>query len=366
MAATRASDRGRTLRNRTLPIVVLLGALAVGAPVSPARASPSIAVTMPVGGVIDVPAQGITQVDVAPAGVAGAWAGDDHLIVWGLQRGTAILVLTSPDGIEARAVQVLPADPHQALFAQGLCSSPLEVTGASPTTDAALRYPTTGVTWSPGEWQAFWNFPASGGRVTASNTLRTPLELLGIVSGPGVDVAWDRWSVTATETVGALAYQMPLGTGMMMVVGDTTLGPIGEATVAAGDVTLSSVALLTQTGELVAAAQATMGFGPFGVGYLVGPTGGVPSLQWRSGSVTLSAAEWPGQGTSVGLTLGFAGGASMQGTWGFQTGWNAVISLSLGPGLAATSNSTTAFTGVILPTASCGLGLSTTPPLDRL
>jgi len=347
-----------------LRVVALAGALVTGAPVSPAGASPFVAVTMPVGGVIDVPAQGITQVDVAPTGVAGAWAGDDHLILWGLQRGTATLILTSPDGIEARSLQVLPADPHQ-LFAESMCSTPLEVVGVSPA-GAAFPHPTTGVKWSPGEWQAFWNFPDSDGRVTASHTLSTPLALLGIAGGPGVDVAWDRWNVTATQSVGALAYQMPLGTGMMMVVGDTTLGPIGEATVAAGDVTLSSVALLTQTGDVVAATQATLGFGPLGVGYLVGPTGGVPSLQLRTGSVTLSAAEWPGQGTSVGLAVGLGGGASMQGTWGVQTGWTAAISLSLGPGSAPTSNTTAAITGVILPVASCGLGLSPASSLDRL
>ncbi|HYM70252.1 MAG TPA: hypothetical protein VEZ44_11700 [bacterium] len=343
----------------------MVGALAVGALVSTAVASPFVAVTMPVGGVVDVPAKGVTQVDVAPAGVAGAWAGDDHLIVWGLQRGTATLVVTAPDGIEARAVRVMPADPHQALFAQGICSSPLEVTGASPA-NAVLPQPTTEVTWSPGEWQAFWNVPDSGGRVTASNTLSTPLALLGIAGGPGVDVAWDRWAVTATRTVGALAYQMPLGSGMMMVGGDTTLGPIGDATVAAGDVTITTVALLTHTGEVVAAAQTTLGFGPFGVGYLAGPTGGVPSLQFRGGSVTLSAANWPGGGTSVGLNLGLGGGASMQGTWGFQTGWTAVISMSLGRGPAPISDSAAAITGVILPAASCWLGFGTASPLDRL
>lgn len=77
-----------------LRIVVLAAGLAAGLATSVASASPSITVTMPVGGVVNVSAPGIVQADVAPAGVAGAWAAGDHVIVWGVRQGTATLVMT--------------------------------------------------------------------------------------------------------------------------------------------------------------------------------------------------------------------------------------------------------------------------------
>jgi hypothetical protein len=351
-------DLGRTLR------VVALGiALAAGV-VPSTTAAPLVTITLPVGGVVDVPAHGTTQVSVAPADVAGAWADADHVTVWGLRQGAATLVLTWPNGVvEARPLQVGPADPQQARFANGECSDALAMAVTSPV-GAALPPPTSDVRWSPGEWQAFWNLPGNDGRLTASRALDTSLGMVGVGPQPGVDLAWDRWTVTATRGVGALAYEMPLGSGMVLIVGDTTLGPIGEATVAAGDVAVSSVALFTSTGQLVTAAQTTLGLGPFGVGYLIGPSGNVPTLQFRSGSITLSAANWPS--TSVGVSLGFGGGTSVQGAWGLQTGWSAEVSLSLGAGRAPMSGSTTAMTGVILPAEPCTVGLSPTPRAARL
>jgi len=370
MAETHPVDRARTRTmiggierlaggGGVLRIVVLAAGLAAGLATSVASASPSITVTMPVGGVVNVSAPGIVQADVAPAGVAGAWAAGDHVIVWGVRQGTATLVMTSPDGIEARPVQVMPANSAQALFGQRTCSAPLAASvtsSANAAATAAYTPPNTNVMWSPGEWQALWNFHGSdGGRFTAADTLNTPLAMLGIPRRAGVDVTWDRWDVVANQSVAALAYEMPLGSAMMMELGDTTLGPIGEATAAAGDVSVSSLALVSQSGEWVAATQTTLTFGPFAIGYLAGPNGGVPSLQYRAGSFMLSASNWPGEGTSLGLNVWLKNGTSVEGTWGQQAGWTAQVEVPLGPGRAPGKlNSASALTGVVLPDGSCG------------
>jgi hypothetical protein len=176
-------------------------------------------------------------------------------------------------------------------------------------------------------------------------------------------MVWDRWSVTASQSMGALEYQLPLGSGLMMQLGDSTLGPIGEATVAAGDVTASGVALLSQTGQVLAAARATLGLGPVELGYLVSPSGNVGSLQFRSGSVQVSAADSPADGPSVALVVGLGTSASFEGTWALQTGWAARVALSLGqgsdPGAATNSR---ALPSVFAAAASCGLGMTSPAP----
>ncbi|GEM_PF-3100845 len=350
---------------RSILWTVICGTVAAIGPGSASSASPpTIAVTMPVGGVVNVPASGVTLAEVAPAGVAGAWADGDHVTVWGMQQGTATLLLTSPDGIEARPVQVTAPGSAQGLFDQGSCAVPLGAAAtsasvANATATEAYGTPNHTVTWSPGEWRAFWDFAGSGtASLTAADSLSTPLAMVGVPNRPGVAMSWDRWKLTANQSVGALAYQMPLGSGMMMEVGDTTLGPIGEATVAAGDVSASSVALLSPTGQVVTGAQTSLALGPFGVGYALGPAGGAPSVQYHAGPLTLSAANWPGEGPSVGLNFWFRNGTTVQGSWGQQTGWNAQVQMPLGPGTAPRpSNNAAALTGVVLPDWSvCGSG----------
>ena len=342
-------------------VIALAVALTAVTAVSGQGASLSATVTMPVGGVIDLAASGVTQVDVAPTGVAGVWASVDHVTMWGLQGGSATLVITWPGGIiEARPVEVTPATPGRAQFAQGGCPSSVGVAATGPLgADGIAPPPATDVKWSPGEWQVLWNSAGSSGRLMAAQSLNSPVGMLGIQSGPGVNMVWDRWNLTASQTVDALTYQMPLGAGLMMQVGDSTLGPIGEATVVAGDVTASSVALLSQSGQVVTAAQATFALGPVGVGYLAGPTGGVPSLELRTGSVEFYAADWPGAGPSVALAVGLGTGVSLQAAWAAQTGWTAKVAMWVGPGSTpGAANDPAAAPRVLRPPSSCRLGMS--------
>lgn len=327
----------RMKQNVALLVAALICALAATAPAAVA-AVPIVTVVM-VGGVLSVPAPGVARAEVTPPDAAAVSLDADRVTITGLRPGLATLVLTTSEGIEARRLEVVPADRGgQTLVGAGGCLA----AGSAIATDPSHLVLDDGgvhIALSPGEWDVAWQ--TARVRLAASSALGSPLGALGVPPALGVEAEWgDHWDLTATREVGLLDYRMPFPFGLgTLTFGGSTRGLVGEATVApVKGVTFSGVALMPPSGQTVVGAASTgVDLGPLTLAYATGPAGGSPALDLHAGPVTVSAVVPPGQGATLGVSLALGRDGSIQGSWTPQVGWNAQLAVSLGPSGAAGS-----------------------------
>jgi hypothetical protein len=317
-------------RIAVLSVLLLIGALA-GVP--PASAGVPIITTVAAGGTVVISAPGVVRADITPANVATASSGADQVTVTGLQPGVATLVVTTSQGIEARPIQVVAAaSPGLALDDPVGCAGAWNAIGGDPS-HVVFDHAGWHIALSPGTWDVAWQLARA--RLDASSAVGSPLEALGIPAALGFQAQWgDHWDLTATQAIGMLDYHIPFPIGAgTLTFGGSTRGLIGEATVApVSGVTFSGVALMPSFGQgVVGAARTGVDMGPVTLAYTTGPAGGSPELDFHTGPVMVSATAPPGQGATVGLSLGLGGIGSIQGSWTPQVGWNAQVALSLGP-----------------------------------
>lgn len=308
-------------------IVPIFGLLMGGA--RWAGAGPSLALTVAAGQSVTVPAPGVIRAETSVREVAEVVVGTDAVTVRGLRPGTATLMLTLADGIEGRPVQVVEATSGQSpTFASGDgCFGRSYITAAG--SHVAIRIPSLEAEWSPGFWQLSWS--PSDVRVSASSALVTPLQQLGIPVVPGVRVLWDNgWGFIASDAMNLVGYKDAGGTGTIML-GNSSLGPVGEMEALLGDFSLSTAAILLPSGQVLNTASTSLNLGPFTLGYKTGTGAGSATMQVRTGPVTLSAAASPSNGVQVGLGSSFAG-VDFQGSWMVQGGWRAQVGMSVGLG----------------------------------
>ena len=284
-------------------------------------AAASSAITVAVGGWVTLPASGIVRADINPAESAVAWIGTDAVTIYGIRPGTATLVLTAPDGIEARPVQIVAAAGwDMSLVPRPSRCSALGYTSATESSHIALDASDLALDWTPASWRVDWTPPE--GRFSATSALVTPLQSLGVPVAPGVQAEWhDGWELMASNALALVGYRAH-GVGTV-AVGNSTLGPAGLMEATLGGVSLSAAALTSRTGQLLSTAQAGVNIGSVYVGYATGPAGGSPTVHVQSEPVSASATASPTQGVQLGLGVSLAPGLTFGGTWMSVGGWQA-------------------------------------------
>ena len=292
-----------------------------------AGATPAYTLKVIAGQSVTLPVPGVIHAETNLRDVVEVVTGIDEVTVRGIRTGTAILIVNMPDSIEARPIQVVAAGsgqiPGHAVGA-GCLDQPYLTADAS---HVALTTPSLDAEWAPGSWHLSWT--PSDARVLASSALITPLQQLGIPIVPGVQVLWDNgWGFIASNAMNLIGYSVPGGAGTIML-GGSSLGPAGEMEASLGDFALSTAAVVSPSGQILNFAGTTLNVGPVTLGYTAGLGGGSPTMQVRTGPVTVSAAASPSQGVQVGLGSSLAG-LNFQGLWTSQGGWRAQIGITLG------------------------------------
>ena len=291
----------------------------------------SYALKVIAGQSVTVPVPGVVHAETNVRDVAEVSTGTDEVTVRGIRTGTATLILNMPDSIEARPIQVVADGPGQApgrAFGSGCLDQPYITADAS---HVVLNTPSLDAEWAPGNWHLAWT--PSDARVLASSALITPLQQLGVPIVPGVQVLWDSgWGFIASNAMNLVGYKVPGGAGTIML-GDSSLGPAGQIEASFGDFAFSTAAVVSPSGQILNFAGTTVNVGPVTLGYTTGLGGGSPTMQVRTGPVTVSAAASPSQGVQVGLGSSL-GGLNFQGLWMAQGGWRAQIGMTLGTGPA--------------------------------
>jgi hypothetical protein len=296
-----------------------------------AEAAPSYALTVIAGQSVTVPVPGVVRAETNLPELVEVVTGTDEVTVRGIRTGQATLILSMPDGIEARPIHVAPAVSGQiaAPVSGGGCLDRSYI--SADAAHLALNIPSFEADWAPGNWHLSWS--PSDAHVLASSALITPLQQLGVPAVPGVQVLWDNgWGFIASNAMNLVGYKVPGGGGTIMF-GDSALGPAGEVEASLGDFTLSTAAIVSPSGQILNTAGTSLNVGPVTLGYTTGLGGGSPSMQVRAGPVTVSAGATPSQGVQVGLGSSLAG-VNFQGLWTAAGGWRAQIGMTLGTGPA--------------------------------
>jgi hypothetical protein len=293
----------------------------------PGAAGP-LSVTVPAGQWVTLPVGGIVRADTQPADVATASIDADVVKIYGARPGVATLILTTPEGVEARPIQVVApfGTPLSLIPRAADCAGPALVRTAGPS-HLAVGVPDLALDWTPSNWRLEWTPPDV--RLMASSALATPLQQLGVPVTPGLQAEWrDEWWLIAGDGLGLVGYHFP-GTGTL-AVGDSVLGPAGFVDMAFGGARVSAVALKPPGGQLLSSAQAAMDVGPVNVGYVTGPAGGSPTVQLRSGSISASAAAPAGEGLQLGLGVGLPSGFTVDSSWTTAGGWRLNVAMPIG------------------------------------
>src|ERR1700730_724562 len=154
-----------------------------------AGAAPSYVLSVATGQSVTVPVPGVLRAETDVRDAVEVVTGTDEVTVRGIRTGTATLILTTADSIEARPIQVVSAShghiPVPATGA-GCLDRPSIAANAS---HVVLNAPSLEAEWAPGSWHLSWT-PADA-RVSVSSALITPLQQLGVPIMPGIQVLWD-------------------------------------------------------------------------------------------------------------------------------------------------------------------------------